>query len=60
MFEIGKRMKDNTELLSEIRSNLDSGNYTDLQVIGCLLSDISVSLAMIAELMNCGAEMEQM
>ena len=52
MFELGRRMKENTELLSEIRDNLQNNKYTDAQVISCLLSDISVSLAEIADLMN--------
>ena len=58
VYELGRRTKDNTELLSEIKSNLGNGEFTDLQATNCLLSDISVSLAMIADLMNYNTDVE--
>lgn len=47
-----ERSKDNQELISEVRDLIKRNNYNSDAVIECLLSDISISLAMIADILN--------
>ena len=49
-YKPNQRMTDNTELLEEIKSLL--GTIDEKRITNMLLSDVSVSLAMIAELLN--------
>lgn len=52
IFKPSQRMKDNLELIQEVKGELKKDKITNDEVKNCLLSDISVSLAMIAEILN--------
>ena len=52
VFKVGERMNDNRTLINDVRKQIRAGYDNDSHITNVLLSDISISLAMIAEILN--------